>query len=58
MGVGTPTKSITVQYKDGSEEDIDIQGNFWAWREFVCFRRAGEERVTYIPNSNVNAVLG
>jgi hypothetical protein len=57
MGVGS-TKSITLQYKDGSEEDVEIHGNFWAWREFICFRRAGDERVTYVPFSNVTSVLG
>jgi hypothetical protein len=60
MGVGTtlPTRTITITYKDDTEEDFQIIGKFWTFATFLCFHRVGAEVVTYIPLDNVRYVEG
>jgi len=48
--------TIEILRKDGSTSTYDIQGSFWNWRTFVCFKQAGEEKITYVPSSEIDEI--
>lgn len=56
-----PTTDITVHFKDGTEQDYTIEGRFWAYGEFYCFRVADDlkddrPRVTYLSGNVVDRI--
>jgi hypothetical protein len=54
--------TITVHYKDGTEQDYSIAGRLWSYGEFYCFRIAddltpsGDQRVTYLSGNVIDRI--
>jgi hypothetical protein len=56
MSEETP-REITVEYQDGYTETVQILGKVWSYANFVCWRTADSDDVSYIPAANVRRVI-
>jgi hypothetical protein len=50
--------AVTIQFIDGTEEEVSHSGPWWTWREFVCYHPADRpDQVAYVPLARIERLV-